>query len=121
MKQYFLLTFGMIMVLIGGIGLFLPILPTTPFILVAAGCFSGHPRLKKWLYKSRFFGDYIRSYQKGTVLKKSTAITGILYLWIMLIISMYLIDKLFITITMVLIGCAVTCHILYMANPRRKH
>jgi len=55
---------GIMALLLGVIGIFLPILPTTPFILLAAGCFArGSKRLHDWLLAQRFAGAMIRDWE----------------------------------------------------------
>ena len=55
---------GLIFVGLGVIGLFLPLLPTTPFMLLAAGCFAkSSPRLHGWLLNHRLFGPAIRDWR----------------------------------------------------------
>lgn len=118
MRSYFLAAFGLFMLLMGGIGLFVPIWPTTPFVLVAASCFASHPRLRGWLSKSKFFNEYIQNYQKRMGLSKRVVIISLSYLWGMLTLSVFLVNKTAITILLICIGCAVTAHILYIANPK---
>jgi uncharacterized membrane protein YbaN (DUF454 family) len=55
---------GFIFVGLAFIGLFLPLLPTTPFLLVAAGCFSkSSEKWHKWLLQSKTFGPLIHQWQ----------------------------------------------------------
>ena len=56
---------GTILLGIGVVGIFLPLLPTTPFLLLAAFCYSrGSRRFHRWLLGNRFLGAYIRRYQE---------------------------------------------------------
>lgn len=56
---------GVVFLLIGGIGVVLPLLPTTPFVLVAAGCFAkSSPRMHAWLLANRVFGPMIADWEK---------------------------------------------------------
>ncbi len=53
----------------GVLGAFLPLLPTTPFVLLAAGCYSrGYAPAHRWLRESRYFGPICRSGQEGRYL-----------------------------------------------------
>ena len=67
---YLFIAFGWISLGLGILGMFLPILPTTPFVLLAAFCFSkGSPRLHRWMLASPLFGPVIRDWQDGGVIR----------------------------------------------------
>lgn len=63
--RWLMLGIGWFAVGLGVLGAFLPLLPTTPFLLVAAWAFgrSSH-RLRQWLYDSKLFGPLLRNWQK---------------------------------------------------------
>lgn len=111
---------GFIALVFGAVGMFFPVWPTTPFVLVAAACFSGVPRLRKKLICAPFFGEYIKSYQMKTGLRKSTVIKSLVFLWGMLLISAFLIKSGWIALILVLIGVAVTVHILMIARSKKN-
>jgi uncharacterized membrane protein YbaN (DUF454 family) len=57
--------FGFLFIGLGIIGIFLPLLPTTPFILLAAGCFAkSSPRWHRWLLTNRTFGPMIKNWEE---------------------------------------------------------
>jgi len=59
------LAVGLVCVGLGAIGIVLPILPTTPFLLAAAACFcKSSTRMYDWLLSNRWFGEYIRNYRE---------------------------------------------------------
>lgn len=118
LKSRLLIGLGFVLLCLGAIGIFLPVLPTTPFVLAAAGCFSGSARLTGWLHKSRFFGEYIENYQKRLGLRRRTVVTSLTFLWAMLGLSAWKIGALWAYILMPCIGIGVTIHILYIARPR---
>ena len=117
-KERFLIVFGFMLLMLGIVGLFVPILPTTPLVLLASGCFSSSQRLSSWLKKSQLFGDYITNYKERKGLKKITVIKSLSFLWTMLILSMVVIHSLWSTILLPSIGVAVTIHVLWMARPK---
>jgi uncharacterized membrane protein YbaN (DUF454 family) len=117
-KKILLICAGTGALAIGGIGLFLPVLPTTPFVLCAAGCYSASsPKLYRKLSRTKYFGEYVRNYKEKTGISTKTRLTSIAFLWIMLLISMLIIGKFAMYIVLSVIGVAVTIHI---ATIRRK-
>ena len=64
MKRQFYLAAGLASLALGGIGVILPLLPTVPFMILAAFCFANSsPRLEKWLLDHHIFGDHIRNWR----------------------------------------------------------
>jgi uncharacterized membrane protein YbaN (DUF454 family) len=65
MKRQFYLAAGLISVALGGIGVVLPLLPTVPFMILAAFCFANSsPRLEAWLVEHHIFGSHIRNWRE---------------------------------------------------------
>jgi len=63
---------------LGFIGVFLPVLPTTPFMLLALGCFTrSSPRLQHWLYCHKVFGPPLQAWQQYGVISKKAKIVSI--------------------------------------------
>ena len=112
MKKILLLTVGWLTLIIGTIGIILPVLPTTPFYLIAAFCFSASSqRVYEILLNTRFFGTYIDNYRNKTGVPKSAKIRAILFLWIGLVISMIIVKSIVATVILIIIGTCVTLHI----------
>lgn len=112
MKNILVITIGILSLTLGAIGIFLPVLPTTPFVLLSAGCFSiSSPRLSEKLTRSRIFGSYIQNYRYKTGVPHKAKIRAILFLWFGLILSMILIKTLLMTVVLLIIGIAVTIHL----------
>lgn len=64
MKRQFYLVAGLVSVALGGIGVVLPLLPTVPFMILAAFCFANSsPRLESWLVEHHVFGGHIRNWR----------------------------------------------------------
>lgn len=120
LKHKIYIALGFVFLIIGAIGIFFPILPTTPFVLLAAGCFASSKRLSNWLEKNKLFGEYIINYRERNGLSKVTVIKSLSFLWIMLAISVVYIHSLWAAILMPCIGIAVTTHILMIAKPKRQ-
>jgi uncharacterized membrane protein YbaN (DUF454 family) len=81
---------GSLFLFLGVIGIFLPILPTTPFLLLTAACYMrSSERMYKWLLNNRWVGEYIKNYQTGRGIPLKTKILAISTLWITILISMF--------------------------------
>ena len=61
-----LITSGTFFIGVGLMGIFLPILPTTPFLLISAALYArSSTRFYNWLINNRIFGQYIKNYREG--------------------------------------------------------
>lgn len=75
MKRSILVTLGLVAVGLGVLGIFLPLLPTTPFLLLAAYLFAkGSDRWHRWLLNHRHLGPYIHAFRNKTGLTKAQKI-----------------------------------------------
>jgi uncharacterized protein len=73
-----LFSLGIVSVALGVVGVFLPLLPTTPFILLAAWCFlKSSEKAHRWLYEQRVFGPALRNWEKNKAISRSTKIVAI--------------------------------------------
>jgi len=111
---------GFVLLALGAIGLALPVWPTTPFVLGAAACFTGAPRIRAWLARLPVFGEHLRNYHNRTGLPRRTVIVSLVFLWGMLALSCALSRRLWLIALLLAVGAAVTAHILWMARPREK-
>ena len=111
-KRWCLKAAGVICLVFGAAGVVLPVLPTTPFVIAAAVCFSASsPELAAWLERNRYFGPYIEHYRKKTGVPIRQKVGGILFLWVMLGISIVMIQKPAMTLVLCVIGGLVTLHL----------
>lgn len=111
-KNIILVGAGILALGIGAIGTFIPVLPTTPFVLVAAFCFSiGSPKLQAWLKKSEFFEQYIEYYESNKGVPRKTVRKSIIFVWIGLIISILITRKLLVTALLIAIGIGVSLYL----------
>jgi uncharacterized protein len=109
-----LIILGTIFIALGVLGIFLPLLPTTPFLLLGASCYiKSSPRLYNWLIENKFLGWYIKNYTEGNGIPRKTKITAVLLLWVTISYSLvFIIDNLYIRACLVLIATGVTWHII---------
>lgn len=118
MKHLLLTAAGFILLGFGVVGVFVPVLPTTPFVLSASACFTGNPKLRVKLLKSNFFREHYVNYKERTGLKKRTVAVSLSFLWGTLCISMLIVRAAWCTALLLCVGIAVTAHLLCMARRR---
>ncbi len=118
--RFFLIIFGSLSVVFAVLGIFLPLLPTTPLLLLAAYFFGkSSDRIHNWLINNKWFGSYIKNYQAGKGIPVHSKITAILSMWLVLIASgVWGTDLLIIRIVLFLAGTGVTIHLLRMPTFR---
>ncbi len=79
---------GILALALGIIGIFLPVMPTVPFVLLAAACFSrASTRMHRWLLQLPFAGKVIDDYEKGRGVSRRTKLAALLMLWTGMTIS----------------------------------
>lgn len=115
-KRMILVMFGTLFLIIGAIGVIIPVLPTTPFLLLAAACYlRGSERLHSWMINNSVFGEFIRNYMERRGIRLRQKIFTIFFLWLMIIFSIfYVIDSFPLRILMFLIAMAVSVHIIML-------
>lgn len=87
-KRLFLIGLGWFSFALGVIGIFLPVMPTTPFILLAAWAFSqSSERFHTWLLEHRHFGPMVRTWQHERALQRRVRNRVIFLLWLSLVCS----------------------------------
>ena len=71
LNRYLLISLGWLCVILGAIGSFLPILPTTPFLILALACFSkSSPRFHKMLLNNKWFGPILQEWEKNKTVSR---------------------------------------------------
>ena len=105
---------GYLAVGLGFIGAFVPMMPTTPFLLLAVYCFSkSSPNMKQWLLHNRTFGKYLSDYEAGNGIPTAVKITALITMWSSILFTVILlVDITWVRILLILISLAVSTHIL---------
>jgi uncharacterized membrane protein YbaN (DUF454 family) len=95
------------------VGIFVPVLPTTPFLLLAAALYArSSRRFYNWLINNRILGRYIKNYREGRGIPLKVKIIAISILWITIGYSaIFAMDILWVRILLALIAIGVTIHI----------
>ncbi|CNB72043.1 DUF454 family protein [Yersinia intermedia] len=92
MSRWFLITVGWLAVILATLGVVLPLLPTTPFLLLAAWCFArSSPRFHHWLLYRSWFGSYIRTWQQHRALPTGTKSKAIFVTILTFAVSLWLV------------------------------
>ena len=119
-----LIVVGTICVILGVFGIFLPLLPTTPFLLLAACCYSrSSERFYHWLITNRWFGEYIRNYREGRGMLLKQKIIALSLLWITMSYSaLFVVSNGWLQLLLLIIALCVTVHLLRMNSfkPERQ-
>lgn len=118
--RYAYLISGVLLVVIGTIGIFLPLLPTTIFLILASACFvKGSPKANEWLKNHKLLGGYIDNYQNKSGFTRTAKIANIIALWTSITLSAVLLtDELYIRIILLVIAIGVTIHLLMIKTKR---
>jgi uncharacterized membrane protein YbaN (DUF454 family) len=117
LRRALLLACGLVAVGLATAGVFLPVLPTTPFLLLAAACFArSSDRFHRWLLTHKLFGRHIRLYQRHRAITKSSRISTLVVLWLGISASGLLVDSLAIRLLLLLVALSVTAHLLTLRS-----
>lgn len=102
MKRVLLITVGWLCVVLATLGVVLPLLPTTPFLLLAAWCFArSSPRFHQWLLYRSWFGSYLRHWQTHRALPKGVKPKAVALIVVTFAISIYFVPLLLVRILLV--------------------
>lgn len=116
--KWLLIGIGTVSVALGIVGIFVPLLPTTPFLLLAAACYArSSQRLNDWLLGNHALGHYIRDYREGRGIPARTKITVLVFLWTTMAASAWFAvprERWWVNVILAVIGTTVTIHILRM-------
>ena len=118
-KRLFINILGFLFLGIGAVSIFMPLLPTTPFVLLATVCFSySNRRIYEWLKRTRFFGPFIVNFEEKKGIPMHLKIKSIILVWVSLFISMIMINATWAYILLSIIGALVTVHLLMIKTKK---
>ncbi|MFT0182287.1 YbaN family protein [Pseudomonas benzopyrenica] len=117
--RYLLLGLGWLSVALGIIGAFLPLLPTTPFLLLAAACFMrSSERFYLWLINHRWLGPWVKPYLEGDGIPLKGKIYAIVAMWISVGFSCWLVPYVWARVAAFTSCAAVTVYLLKQKTRR---
>ena len=112
--KYILIILGSISLALGVIGIFLPLLPTTPFLLLSAALYvRSSEKLYDWLIHQKYLGTYIRNFREHKALPLRAKVISVAMVWITLLYcAISISESIFLSIILLLLATIVSWHIL---------
>lgn len=116
-----LLVLGIFFTGLGFLGIFLPVLPTTPFLLLAAACFArSSEKFYRWLLGNPWFGPYIKNYREKRGIPVRIKVYSISLLWFTISLTiLFAVNPVWLKGLLILIAAGVTRHILSIKTLKR--
>lgn len=113
-KKYIFISLGFFFVGLGILGIFIPLLPTTVFLLIAAYFFAkSSEKYYHWLLTNKYFGKFIRDYREGKGIPLKTKTITLTILWATILYSVFFVTEVFwVRILLILIAIGVSWHLL---------
>jgi len=106
MQRILLLTLGWLAIILGALGIVLPLLPTTPFVLLAAWCFArSSPRFHHWLLWRSPFGRYLRHWQRHRAMPPGAKARAIAVMLVTFGVSIGLVNILWVRVMLSVMLC----------------
>jgi hypothetical protein len=107
---------------LGFLGIFIPGLPTTPFLLLAAGCYvRSSDRLYTWLLNHYIFGRHIQNFRENRSISLHSKIISLIAMWLMISLSVFVFIKIFwIRILIAILGVIGTVVILLIRTSKNN-
>lgn len=119
--KYLYILLGTLSLVLGVIGAFLPVLPTTPFLLLAATLYlRGSAQLYDWLLSHPFLGEYIRNFKEYKAIPLRVKVVSVTFVWLTLLYCAVFVAKVWwMSLLFVSIAVGVTVHILHYKTLRK--
>ncbi|MFN2257108.1 MAG: YbaN family protein [Desulfuromonadaceae bacterium] len=121
MLRYFLILVGFLSVALAVLGMFLPLLPTVPFLLLAAACFArSSEHFYSWLVNHQQLGPIVCTYLDGGGVPLRAKVVTIAVLWLSVGASLWMVDPIWVQVLLVGIGTGVTLYMLYLPGDSKN-
>lgn len=121
--RIFLIIVGSVSLVLGILGIFLPMLPTTPFLLLSAAAWvKASPSLYEWLINHRVFGEYIRNFREYRAIPLRVKIISVSLVWLTIGYCIFAVvdEWWWAQVLMALLATAISWHILSFATLKKK-
>ena len=119
-KRYALIFTGSTSLALGVVGIFVPILPTTPFLILTSFCYlRSSNRLYNWVINHRIFGSFIDNYMNNRAVEMKAKIVRLIFLWTTLGVSIFIFPSLHLRIFLFAVGIGVTIHLLTLKTLKK--
>ena len=123
-KKILFITIGLISLSIGSIGVILPVIPTTPFLLLASYCFvKGSDKFNEWFKSTNIYKKHLEGFVKSKAMTLKQKITILLFADIMLMFPIILIDSIHMRIFLLLLMLVKFYYFMFRIktiNPNKK-
>lgn len=121
MKSKFLIFIGSLSLFLGLLGIALPLLPTTPFLLLSATCyFHGSDKLYHWLMAHPTLGPYIHSFREEKAIPLRVKVVSVTMVWVTLLYCIFfVVNSLWLKLLLLFLAIAISWHILSYATRRQ--
>lgn len=105
-KKYMYVILGLMAFAIGAIGVILPVLPTTPFLLLASFCFvRGSEKFDRWFKSTKIYKKHLESFVKEKAMTMKQKVTLLSFVNAMLLVPMILIDSIHMRLFLICLIC----------------
>ena len=122
--RIFLIIVGSVSLVLGILGTFLPMLPTTPFLLLSAAAWvKASPSLYEWLINHRVFGEYIRNFRESRAIPLRVKFFSVSVVWLTIGYCIFAVvdEWWWAQVLMALLATAISWHILSFKTLKKKN
>jgi len=121
LRKAILIIVGTVAVALGVVGVLVPVLPTTPFLLLAAACYAASSKkFYRWLTTNRLFGPHLVNYREGRGMSLKVKAGTLTLMWSMMAISiLFFLDSLPMKAVLLAIAIVVSVHVLMIKTTSR--
>lgn len=121
--KYILAFLGSVALALGIAGIFLPVLPTTPFLLLAAALYvRSSQRLYEWLMSHKHLGPYIKNFRENKAIPLRVKIVSVTLVWVTLLYcAIFVAKEWWMSLIFITIATCVTLHILHYKTLKKNN